>query len=146
MPWWGSRNPAVRIRPELVLAAALVLGACASLEEEFNEVKDAWHGAPYDEVVTRWGPPARSATLSDGRQTHTWTSQEVPVYGGGPQVGVGVFGGSGGGGVGVGIGFPFGGTVNRASCERTLTFQDNMVVEQSWTGDQGYCRFFKRNP
>jgi hypothetical protein len=145
MPWWACRSLAVRIRPEL-LVAALMLGACASLEQEFNEVKDAWRGASYDEVVTRWGPPARSATLSDGRQTHTWTSQEVPISGGGPQVGVGVFGGSRGGGVGVGIGFPFGTTVNRASCERTLTFQDNTVVEQSWTGDPGYCRFFKRNP
>jgi hypothetical protein len=145
MPWWACRSLAVRIRPEL-LVAALMLGACASLEQEFNEVKDAWRGASYDEVVTRWGPPARSATLSDGRQTHTWTSQEVPISGGGPQVGVGVFGGSRGGGVGVGIGFPFGTTVNRASCERTLTFQDNTVVEQSWTGDPGYCRFFKRDP
>lgn len=143
MRWWACRSLAVRIRPELLIAA-LLLGACATLEQEFNEVKHAWQGAPYDEVVTRWGPPARSATLSDGRQTHTWTSQEVPISGGGPQVGVGVFGGSGGGGIGVGIGFPFGTTVNRASCERTLTFRDNTVVEQSWTGDPGYCSFFKR--
>jgi hypothetical protein len=133
------------IRPELFFAA-LLLGACATVEQEFNEVKDAWQGASYDEAVTRWGPPARSATLSDGRQTHTWSSQEAPISGGGPQVGVGVFGGSGGGGVGVGIGFPFGTTVNRASCERTLTFRDSSVVEQSWTGDPAYCRFFKRKP
>ena len=96
--------------------------------------------------MTRWGPPARSATLPDGRQTHTWVSQEAAMGGGGPQVGVGVFGGSGGGGIGVGIGFPFGTTVNRASCERTLTFRDNVVVEQSWIGDPGYCAFFKRRP
>ena len=126
--------------------AALLLAGCATLEQELDEVKGAWQSAPYDEVVTRWGPPARSATLSDGRQTHTWVSQEAPISGGGPQVGVGVFGGSGGGGVGVGIGFPFGGSVNRASCERTLTFKDDAVVEQSWSGDPGYCRFFKRRP
>lgn len=126
--------------------AALLLAGCATLEQELDEVKGAWQGAPYDEVVTRWGAPARSATLSDGRQTHTWVSQEAPISGGGPQVGVGVFGGSGGGGVGVGIGFPFGGSVNRASCERTLTFKDNAVVDQSWSGDPGYCRFFKRRP
>lgn len=133
------------IRRIAVVAAAVLATGCATLEQEFNEVKAAWQGAPYDEVVTRWGPPARSATLSDGRQTHTWMSQEVPV-GGGPQVGVGVFGGSGGGGVGVGIGFPFGVSVNRASCERTLTFRDGAVVEQSWTGDPAYCSFFKRKP
>jgi len=126
--------------------AALLLAGCATLEQELDEVKGAWQGAPYDEVVTRWGAPARSATLPDGRQTHTWVSQEAPISGGGPQVGVGVFGGSGGGGVGVGIGFPFGGSVNRASCERTLTFKDNAVVDQSWSGDPGYCRFFKRRP
>ncbi|HEX2198488.1 MAG TPA: hypothetical protein VHG88_07700 [Burkholderiales bacterium] len=126
--------------------AALLLSSCATLEQELDEVKSAWQGASYDEVVTRWGPPARSAMLSDGRQTHTWVSQEAPISGGGPQVGVGVFGGSGGGGVGVGIGFPFGTTVNRASCERTLTFREQAVVEQRWSGDPGYCRFFKRSP
>ena len=142
---WACPSAAVRIRPELILAACLLAG-CATVEQEFNEVKAAWQGASYDEVVTRWGPPARSATLSDGRQTHTWVSQEVATGGGGPQVGVGVFGGSGGGGIGVGVGFPFGTTVNRAGCERTLTFRDSTVVEQSWTGDQAYCRFFKRKP
>lgn len=135
----------MRIRPDL-LAAVLLVGACATLEQELDEVKNAWQGAPYDEVVARWGPPARSATLSDGRQTHSWASQEAPIRGGGPQVGVGVFGGSGGGGVGVGVGFPFGGSTSAASCERTLTFRDNAVVEQAWTGDPGYCRFFKRKP
>jgi hypothetical protein len=128
-----------------VLAAA-VLTCCASVEQEVTQVKDAWQDATYDEVVQRWGAPARSATLSDGRQTHTWVSQEAPVSGGGPTVGVGVFGGSGGGGVGVGIGFPFGMSVNRASCERTLTFEDNTVVDQAWSGDPGYCSFFKRKP
>ena len=138
---------AVRIRPEAaIVAGLLLLAGCATVEQEFTEVKDAWQGASYEEAVTRWGPPARSTTLADGRQTHTWVSQEAPISGGGPQVGVGVFGGSGGSGVGVGIGFPFGMTVGRASCERTLTFRDNIVVEQSWTGDQAYCRFFKRYP
>jgi hypothetical protein len=129
--------------PALIAAAALAVG-CASVEQELGAVKDAWQGAAYDEVVTRWGPPARSTTLPDGRQAHTWVSQEVPISGGGPQVGVGVFGGSGGGGVGVGIGFPFGGS-KRASCERTLTFRDGAVTEQSWSGDPSYCSFFKRN-
>lgn len=128
-----------------LLCLALLAG-CATVEQELDEVKAAWQGASYDEVVARWGPPARSATLSDGRQTHTWVSQEAPISGGGPQVGVGVFGGSGGSGVGVGVGFPFGMSVSRAGCERTLTFKDSQVVEQSWTGDQAYCRFFRRKP
>ena len=127
-----------------ILIAALLLAGCVTVQEEFDQARVSWQGAQYDEIVARWGPPAKSATLSDGRQTHTWTSQEASLRGGGPQVGVGVFGGSGGGGVGVGVGFPFGMTVNPASCERTLTFEDDRIVEQSWIGDQAYCRFFKR--
>jgi hypothetical protein len=115
-----------------------------TVQEEFDQARGSWQGAQYDEVVARWGPPAKSATLSDGRETHTWTSQDAPLRPSGPQVGVGVFGGSGGSGVGVGVGFPFGTTVNPASCERTLTFRGKVVVEQSWIGDQGYCRYFKR--
>ena len=126
------------------LAVTALVAGCATTEQRLAEVKDAWQGASYDEVVARWGPPARSADLPDGRRTHTWVSEDVPVSGGGPTVGVGVFGGSGGSGVGVGIGFPFGMSVSRASCERTLTFRDGVVVEQSWAGDANYCSFFKR--
>src|SRR5207249_2281042 len=102
------------------LILALVVAACSTVtvEQELDQAKNSWQGASYDEVVARWGPPARSATLADGRQVHTWTSQEAPVRAGGPSVGVGVFGGGGGGGgggVGVGVGFPFGSTVNPAS-------------------------------
>jgi len=126
---------------------SLLLAGCATatVEQEFEQAKSSWQGATYDEVVARWGPPARSTTLSDGRQAHTWTSQEASLRGGGPSVGVGVFGGSGGGGVGVGVGFPFGGTVNAATCERNLTFSDNRLVEQNWIGDQAYCRYFRRS-
>jgi hypothetical protein len=123
---------------------AFLLGGCTTLEQEFDQARNSWQGASYEEVVARWGP-ARSATLPDGRQVHTWTSQEAPIRAPGPSVGVGVFGGSGGGGVGVGIGFPLGTTINPASCERTLTFKDNRLVEQSWIGDPAYCRHFKRS-
>jgi hypothetical protein len=114
------------------------------VQEEFDQAQSSWQGARFDDVVARWGPPAKSATLADGRETYTWISREAPVYPGGPQVGVGVFGGSGGSGVGVGVGFPFGVTVNPPSCERTLTFKDRLLVEQSWIGDQAFCRNFRR--
>jgi hypothetical protein len=139
------RSRAVPIKPRLLIAIALLAGcSTVTVEQELDQAKNSWQGASYDEVVGRWGPPARSATLTDGRQAHTWTSQEAPVRPYGPSVGVGVFGGSGGGGVGVGVGFPFGMTVNPASCERTLTFQEGKLVDQSWVGDPGYCRYFKR--
>ena len=110
-----------------------------------EQAKASWQGTTYDELVARWGPPARSAPLSDGRQTHTWVSQEGPVYAGGPSVGVGVFRGGGSGGVGVGVGFPFGTTVNPPVCERHMTFKDGALAEANWTGDPGYCRYFKRS-
>lgn len=128
-----------------VTLAAAVLAGCASVTEELEAAKAGWLGMSYDEVVARWGAPARSATLSDGRQTHTWVSQETPAYAGGPQVGVGIFGGSGvGGGVGVGVGFPFGASADTRQCERNLTFRDGVVVEQHWTGDAAYCRWFRK--
>jgi hypothetical protein len=132
--------------PSASLILALLVGCShVTVEQEQEQAKSSWVGATYDEMVTRWGPPTRSATLSDGRQTHTWTSQEGPVRAGGPSVGIGVFGGGGGGGsVGVGIGFPFGGTVNAPICERTVTFQEGKLSEQNWTGDPAYCSYFKR--
>jgi hypothetical protein len=142
-----SPRPEVRIArlPSASLIVALLVGcSTVTVEEELEQAKSSWLGASYDEMVTRWGAPTRSATLSDGRQTHTWTSQEGPIRAGGPSVGVGVFGGSGGGGVGVGFGFPFGTTVNPPICERTVTFQEGKLSEQNWTGDPGYCRNFKR--
>jgi hypothetical protein len=127
---------------------ALAAGcASVSVEEQLDQAKQSWAGASQDEVVARWGPPARSAAPAEGGQTHTWVSQEHAAgpYGG-PSVGVCVFGGSGGrGGVGIGVGFPFGMTVNPATCERSLTFKDGRLVEQHWTGDPGYCRYFNKH-
>lgn len=132
------------MKPKRAVFLALALAAgCASLTQEVEEAKAGWLGTPYEEVLARWGSPARSTPLADGRQSHTWISQEQPAYGGGPQVGVGVYGGSGVG-VGVGMGFPFGTTVNPARCERTLIFRDGLVAEQHWSGDEGYCRWFKK--
>ena len=130
------------------LCRVALAAACAStsIADELVEARDSWQGASYDEVVTRWGPPARGTAPAEGTQTHTWVSQEAPVRPYGPSVGVGVFGGSGGrGGVGVGVGFPIGATVNPSTCERTLTFRDGRLVEQHWTGDPAYCRYFKRS-
>ncbi|HEY7239011.1 MAG TPA: hypothetical protein VH600_07580 [Burkholderiales bacterium] len=134
------------MRTHTLILAVLIAGcSTVTVEQEVEQAKGSWLGGSYDEMVTRWGPPTRSATLTDGRQVHTWVSQEGPVRAGGPSVGVGVFGGGGGGGgVGVGFGIPFGTTVNPPICERTVTFQDSRLVDQNWVGDPGYCRYFKR--
>jgi hypothetical protein len=99
--------------------------------------------------VRTWGPPARSGKLGDGAEVHTWVSDAGPAYrSSGASIGFGGFRGSGGGsGVGVGVGIPIGGTSTPAPparCERTLTFRDGRVVEQSWIGPDEVCAEFTR--
>lgn len=124
----------------------LLLAGCVTLEQETADVRGAWDNVSYDEVVRRWGAPMRSATLQDGAQVHTWVAENQVRYApSGPSVGVGVFGGGHGGGVGVGVGFPFGSSSSETTrCERTFTFKQGLLVQQSWTGDAAYCNTFKR--
>jgi hypothetical protein len=97
----------------------------------------------YDDVVSRWGPPNRYTTLSDGGYVYTWESEGM-TRGGAIYPSIGVFGGSGGG-VGVGTGVTFGGGGGElVRCDRTLTFRNGRVAEQTWQGDPGLCEKFKR--
>ena len=131
-----------------ILAFTLValLAACATTEE----AKQSWAGATYDEAVRAWGPPARSTKLADGSDVHTWVAEGGPTYSSGPTVGFGIGGFGGGGGrstgVGVGASVPIGGgsAVPPARCERTLTFRDGRMIEQSWLGQDDMCSGFKR--
>ena len=130
-----------RVKRLLLVILALVAG-CATAD--LAETRQQWQGAAYDDVVRRWGAPARSATLQDGAQVHTWVT-EAYERAGSPSVGVGVFGGTGGGGgIGVGMGFPFGSGGEARRCERTLIFKDGVVVDQNWTGPANYCNTFGR--
>ncbi|HEX7052772.1 MAG TPA: hypothetical protein VF211_02415 [Burkholderiales bacterium] len=108
--------------------------------------KETWQGASYDDAVRAWGEPVRSAKLPDGRESHTWVSEQRRARGSFyPSIGVGVGGGSGNVGVGVGIGgiyAPVGEDVQR--CERTLVFSDGRVVDQTWTGNESYCATLRR--
>lgn len=126
-------------------AAAVILAllaACASTEK----ARESWSGATYDELVRAWGAPARSGKLADGAEVHTWVAEGGPTYRSGPSVGVGVGSGRGGTGVGIGVGFPIGsGSVSPpARCERTLTFRDGRLVEQSWIGPDEICAEYTR--
>ena len=93
-----------------------------------------------------WGPPARSGKLADGAEVHTWVAEGGPSYRQGPSVGFGGFGGSRGSGVGVGVSVPIGGDrpVAAARCERTLTFREGKLVEQSWIGQDEVCTEYTR--
>ena len=122
------------------------LAGCASLGTGVNVAKDSWQGATFDAVVSRWGTPARSTTLADGREARTWVSEEA--YGGSYFPSIGVFGGSGGSGVGAGVMMDLpgmGGGRGQVRCERTLFFRGERVVEQLWQGHAGYCSSFRRS-
>ena len=104
--------------------------------------RGSWQGAGYDEVVTRWGAPARNTPMTDGRAAYTWVSETTLPRGSFfPSIGMGV--GSGGIGLGTGVTMgPGGGELVR--CERTLIFKDQRVSEQTWQGPAGYCSSFRR--
>ena len=121
----------------------VLLAGCATPGAEVGEAKDSWSGAKYDEVVLRWGAPARNTKLSDGREVHTWVSESSGARGS-STVGFGVGGGSGGG-IGIGTGIMFGsGGGESTRCERTLIFKDGRVNEQTWQGPEQYCKSFGR--
>lgn len=122
-----------------VLSVTVLLAACAGLLTDMNGARNSWQGMPYQDVVEQWGKPTSSTTQEDGRETHTWVSEGqisrlVPS--------LGIFVGSGSG-VGAEVTPQPAGPLRR--CERTLTFQDGKVAEQSWQGDDNYCSTFVRH-
>jgi hypothetical protein len=126
-----------------IAAVAALLAACASTSDtDVFAARDTWNGSAYDDVVARWGVPARSTKLADGREAYTWVSETFtsrPAF----FPSIGVFGGSGGGGVGVGVGGASGGG-ELQRCERTLIFQKGRVVDQTWQGPADYCASFRK--
>ena len=122
----------------------VLLSGCAAPGAELVEARDSWDGATYDEVVLRWGTPARSTKLSDGRDVYTWVSESVGSRGS-VHPSIGISGGSGGG-IGIGTGIVFGSSGGEpVRCERTLIFKAGRVDEQTWEGPAGYCRSFGRS-
>ena len=122
----------------------LLLGGCATLGFDVDGAKQSWQGARYEDVVARWGVPARHTTFTDGRHVYTWDS-ERSTAGGSVSPTISIFGGTGVGvGVGVGVGAGSPGGYDRVRCERTLIFRDGVVSEQTWLGPSSYCSTFKR--
>ena len=122
-----------------VLFATFLLAACAGLRTNMNDARNSWQGISYKNVVQQWGQPTSSTDPKDGRQSHTWVS-EGQISRLVPSVGF-FFGTSGG--IGGEVTPQASGPIRR--CERTLTFQDQKVVEQTWQGDDSYCSTFIRH-
>jgi hypothetical protein len=107
------------------------------MERDLQPVRDSWQGATYEEVVAKWGKPARS----EG-EVHSWYS-ETTRRPGSPSIGVGIGGGSGMG-MGVFGGITFGTSGEPVRCDRILTFRDGQVASQRWLGPAEYCATFGR--
>jgi hypothetical protein len=133
-------------RKHLVVALAVGLAACATAQD-VDKAKNSWQGATYEEVLRAWGAPAASTQTNDGRYWYTWVTQSavqpsssVGFSIGGMRIGGG---GSTATGVGVGTSIPVGQPAPPDSCQRTLIFQNGVVVDQTWQGPPSMCAEFK---
>jgi len=128
----------------IVVALVAVLAACATAQD-VEKAKGSWQGATYEEVLRAWGAPARSTTTTDGRYWYTWETVSVaqPSSSVGFSIGGMRIGGGGGAGVGVGTSVPVGSPPAPESCQRTLIFQNGVVVDQAWQGPPSMCAEFK---
>lgn len=128
------------------MALAVLLAACATVQDVEN-AKSSWMGATYEDVLRAWGAPARSTNTADGRYWYTW--ETVSAVQPGSSVGFSIggvrLGGGGATGVGVGTSVPVGSPPPPESCQRTLIFQNGVVVDQSWQGPPSMCADFKRH-
>lgn len=59
------------------LLASLLLTACAGLHASHEETLKAWVGHTEDELVLAWGPPDRTAVLSNGDRLLQWGRESV---------------------------------------------------------------------
>ena len=128
----------------MVLAA--LLAACATAHD-VDLAKNSWMGATYEDVLRVWGAPAASTQTNDGRYWYTWITQgsAQPSSSVGFSVGGMRIGGGGATGVGVGTSMPIGSPPPPESCQRTLIFENGVVVDQSWQGPPSMCADFKRH-
>ena len=128
------------------MALAALLAACATAHD-VDVAKNSWMGATYEDVLRVWGAPVASTQTNDGRYWYTWITQGAPQ----PSSSVGFslggmrIGGGGATGVGVGTSMPIGSPPPPESCQRTLIFENGVVVDQSWQGPPSMCADFKRH-
>jgi hypothetical protein len=62
----------------LTLVVAALVG-CATTAG-YKQMCDSWNGGKRDALIQAWGPPHRSATLSDGMELLTWDRQSKGGY------------------------------------------------------------------
>lgn len=65
----------------LLLALCICLSAC-STKAKYQESLEVWPGTHVDELLKAWGPPFKSAELSDGGQVLIYEKRSVFQTGG----------------------------------------------------------------
>jgi cytochrome c oxidase assembly factor CtaG len=55
----------------LMIPLLLILAACGTIKERM----EPWVGKHQDQLISTWGPPTNSATLTDGRQSLVYVTQ-----------------------------------------------------------------------
>lgn len=60
------------MRTAYILITALLLSACATMEDEINAQFKAYVGKPLSEAILRYGPPSKTMEL-EGKKYYGWT-------------------------------------------------------------------------
>lgn len=120
------------------LVAVLLLCGCAGMPDDLVPAVESWRGASLEDVMQRWGPPARTRTLEEGEQEITWVSEDYRKVR--PSAGVVI----GSGGAVVGGNVPFGAAGPAVRCDRTLVLRKGAVAGGRWLGPYDFCNLFRR--
>jgi hypothetical protein len=56
------------LRNICTIAVIVIVYGCVSP----TKLADSWTGSPVEELIFAWGPPGKSAVLSDGRRVLIW--------------------------------------------------------------------------
>jgi len=59
------------MRTACILSSALLLSACATMEDEISTQFNAYVGKPLSQAILRYGPPATTMEL-DGKKYYGW--------------------------------------------------------------------------
>ena len=59
------------MRTACILSSALLLSACATMEDEISTQCNAYVGKPLSQAILRYGPPATTMEL-DGKKYYGW--------------------------------------------------------------------------
>jgi hypothetical protein len=72
----ASCRPEWLMRPIPLLLASATLAACTSMPQAMDSILRPWVGAPYADIVYKWGEPDRRTGKADGSTVAEWSTAE----------------------------------------------------------------------